>query len=157
MQSRGYDVQQANKVLGFLAQAEGYPVNDYKGLAQLCYIMQRRTRINEELNRMTYTFLKYLGDDHTDVERVDQCIFTFVLSKYFNSAKIMYIDQRMYNGEASKAPFTWYPHHSDTPFKPIDVKEMSEPYFFNKRIINVIKLLLRNFNNSCVFSNLAPY
>lgn len=139
VQSRGYDAQHANRVLAFMAQAEGFPVRDFKGLAQLCYIMQKRNRLNEELNRMTYTFLKYLGDDRTGIERVDQTVFSFVLQKYFSTAKIMYIDQRMYNGEASQAPFTWYAHNSNTPFKPIDVKEMKEAYFGNKRVHNAIR------------------
>lgn len=139
VQSRGYDVQQANKVLAFMAQADGYSVMDFKGMAQLCYIIQKRNRLNEELNRMTYTFLKYLGDDRTGIERVDQTVFSFVLQNYFSTAKIMFIDQRMYNGEASKAPFTWYPHHSNEPFAPIDVKEMKEAYFGNKRVHNAIR------------------
>ena len=139
VQSRGYDAQQANRVLAFLQQGEGYPVKDYKGMAQLCYIMQKRTRMNEDLNRMTYTFLKYLGDDQTGIERVDQTIFSFVLQMYFPMAKIMYIDQRMYNGEAYNAPFQWYAHHSDQPFAPIDVKMMREAYFYNKRVHNAVR------------------
>lgn len=139
VQSRGYDAQQANSILAFLVQAESFPVNEWKGLAQLCYIMQRKSRLNEEINRMTYTWLKYFGDERTGIERVDQCIFSFVLQKYFSIAKIMYIDQRMYNGEHSNAPFTWYPHNSDTPFKPIETKDMKEPYFFNKRVHGAVR------------------
>lgn len=139
VQSRGYDVQQANRVLTFLQIAEGYNVKDYKGMAQMCYEIQTRNRLNEDLNRMTYTFLKYLGDKATGIERVDQTIFSFVLQKYFSTAKIMYIDQRMYNGEASNAPFTWYAHHSDQPFKPIETKDMKEAYFFNKRVHNAVR------------------
>lgn len=139
VQSRGYDAQQANRVLTFLQIAEGYNVKDYKGMAQMCYEIQTRNRLNEDLNRMTYTFLKYLGDKATGIERVDQTIFSFVLQKYFSTAKIMFIDQRMYNGEAYNAPFTWYAHHSDQPFKPIDVKEMKEAYFFNKRVHNAVR------------------
>lgn len=136
---RGYSIDQANAVLGFLQMAEGFPVKDYKGLAQLCYIIQRRNRLNEDLNRMVYAFLKYIGDQRDAVERVDQCIFSFILQKYFGKANVMFIDQRMYNGEASKAPFQWYAHNSDQPFPPIDVKTMKEPYFFNKRLHNVVR------------------
>lgn len=139
VQTRGYDLEQANKVLAFMHQVEGYPVKEYKGLAQLCYVIQKRDRFNEELNRMTYTFLKYLGDERTGIERVDQTVFSFVLQKYFNTAKIMYIDQRMYNGEASNAPFQWYAHHSNTPFQPITTKDMTEPFFFNKRIHGAVR------------------
>lgn len=136
--ARGYDMNQANKVLGFLQMAEGYNVKEHKGLAQLCYFIQKKTRLNLDLNRMTYAFCKYLGDG-SGIERVDQCIFSFVLQKYFNKANVMWIDQRMYNGEHSDAPFTWYPHNSDTPFAPIDVKGLTEPYFFNKRLHNLVR------------------
>ncbi len=139
VQMRGYTIEQANAVLGFLQMGEGFPVKEHKGMCQLCYILQKRTRINQDMNRLTYAYLKYLGDKSSGVERVDQCVFSFVLQKYFNKAKVMWIDQRMYNGEASKAPFQWYPHHSDQPFKPIDVKDMKEPYFFNKRLHNVVR------------------
>lgn len=135
VQTRGYDAQQANQILGYLQMAEGYPVKEFKGLAQLCYFLQRRNRLNEDLNRLTYATLKYLGDKKDGIERVDQCIFSFILQKYFNKANIMYVDQRMYNGEY----FTWYPHHSDVPFAPIDVKEMTEPFFNNKRLHNVVR------------------
>lgn len=134
VQARGYDVNQANRVLSFMQLAEGFNVKDYKGMAQMCYEIQTRNRLNEDLNRMTYTFLKYLGDS-SGIERVDQTVFSFVLQKYFPMAKIMWVDQRMYNGEY----FTWYAHNSNTPFKPIDVKDMKEPYWLNKRVHNAIR------------------
>lgn len=139
VQTRGYDPQQANSVLAFMAMAEGYPVKEFKGLAQLCFLIEKHDPMCENLNRMTYAFAKFLGNNADGIERVDQCVFSFILQKYFNTAKIMYVDQRMYNGEASKAPFQWYPHNSDIPFRPMETKDMKEPYFFNKRIHNAIR------------------
>lgn len=135
VQTRGYDTQQANQVLSYMQLGEGFPVKDYKGMAQMCYFLQRRSRLNNDLNRLTYAILKYLGDKTSEIERVDQCVFSFILQKYFSKANIMYVDQRMYNGEY----FTWYPHHSDKPFEPMDVKDFIEPFFFNKRLHNVVR------------------
>lgn len=132
---RQYPVDQCNRVLNFLLQAEGYDVQNYKGLAQLCFEIQVNNRLNNDLRRMTYAFCKYLGDSTDGIERVDQCIFSFVCQKYFTNAKIMWVDQRMYNGDF----FSWYPHHSDQPFHPIDVKDMKEPYWNNKRQHNQIR------------------
>lgn len=136
---RGYDAQQANKVLAFMQMAEGYNVKEWKGLCQLCYIIQRRNRVNDDINRMTYTMLKYLGNNTDEIERVDQTVFSFVVQKYFGNANIMWVDQRMYNGKPDNAPFQWYPHHSYTPFPPMDVKLMKEPYWMNKRLHNTIR------------------
>ena len=133
--SRQYPVETANAILGFLAQAEGYPVKDFKGLAQLCFWIQRRSRINNDINRLTYAWCKYFGDRNTEVERVDQIIASFVIQKYFSGARIMFVDQRMYQSDY----FTWYAHNSDIPFKPMDVKQMIEPYWLNKRLHNTVR------------------
>ena len=130
---RGYNPETANNILRFMAM-EGLDVENYKGLAQLCYQIQTNTRTNQDINRMTYSFLKYLGDS-TGVERVDQCVFSFVLEKYFGGMKVMWVDQRMYNGQW----FTWYAHNSNNAFKPIEAKELTEPYFFNKRLHNIVR------------------
>ena len=135
VQSRGFPVEEANYVLSFMAQAEGFNVKEFKGLAQMCYEIQKDTRLNNDLNRMTYTFLKYLGNQSEEIHRVDQTIFSFIAQKYFNKANIMWVDQRMYQSKF----FQWYPHHSDTPFAPMDVKTMIEPYWMNKRQHNQIR------------------
>lgn len=134
-QTRQYPVQQANSVLAFLTQAEGYPVKEFKGLAQLCFWIQRRSRINIDANRLIYSWCKYLGDKTNEVERVDQVVASFILQKYFGLAKIMFVDQRMYQSDY----FTWYAHNSDTPFEKMDVKDMIEPFWLNKRLHNVVR------------------
>lgn len=136
-QTRQYPVGNANAILNFLSQGEGYPVKDVQGLVQLCFQIEKKTRVTQDLNRLTYAFCKYLGDTTSAVERVDQCIYSFVLQKYYANLenKIMYVDQRMYNGQW----FTWYAHNSDIPMQVMDVKDMKEPYFFNKRIHNAVR------------------
>lgn len=135
VQTRQFPLEEANYVLSFMVQAEGFNVKDYKGLAQMCYEIQTNSRLNNDLNRMTYTFLKYLGNKSEGIHRVDQTIFSFVVQKYFNKANILWVDQRMYQGPY----FQWYPHHSDQPFAPMDVKNMKEPYWLNKRVHNTLR------------------
>lgn len=135
VQMRKFPLEEANLALAFMAQAEGYGVRNWKGLAQMCYEIQVNNRLNNDLNRMTYTFLKYLGNKTDGIHRVDQTIFSFVAQKYFNRAKILWVDQRMYQSQF----FQWYHHHSDTPFAPMDVKTMIEPYWMNKREHNQLR------------------
>ena len=133
--SRGYSADNANMILNFLQNMEGYNVRNYKGLCQLCYAIQKNDRVNNDLNRMVYAWIKYLGDK-SGIERVDQCIFSFIAQKYFNTMKIMWVDQRMYCGEY----FEWYQHNSNEPFKHIeDPKDMIEPYWNNKRVHKAIR------------------
>lgn len=138
-QGRQFPMEDANYVLSFMHNAEGFNVQEFKGMAQMCYEIETNTRINNDLNRMTYSFLKYLGNKGDGIHRVDQTIFSFVAQKYFPGMKIMWVDQRMYNGESANAPFQWYPHHSDKPFPPMDVKMMKDPYWLNKKCHNAIR------------------
>lgn len=135
VQMRQYPVENANFILNFLQQAEGFNVKEWKGLCQLCYQIESRTRLTQDLNRLTYALLKMLGDKSTGIERVDQCIYSFALQKYFGNANILWVDQRMYQSKF----FQWYPHHSNTPFQPMDVKDMREPYWMNKRQHNTLR------------------
>ena len=135
VQTRQFPMEDANYVLSFLFNAEGFNVQEFKGMAQMCFEIVTNTRINNDLNRMTYTFLKYLGNKSDGIHRIDQTVFSFIAQKYFATLNIMWVDQRMYNGEW----FTWYPHHSDKPFPPIDVKMMKEPFWLNKKCHNAIR------------------
>ena len=134
-QSRQYPPEHANFVLTFINNVEAYPVETVKGLCQLCYWIQRRNKLNEDANRLIYAWCKYLAGRNDGVERVDQIIASFVLTKFFGSANIMWVDQRMYQSEY----FTWYAHNSNTPFQPLDVKDMTEPYWNGKRLHNVVR------------------
>lgn len=126
---RGYDVNKANNILNFLANAEGYPVKDFKGLCQLCFCIQRRNVINVQINQMMWAWSCYLDG------RVDQCIFSFILQKYFPNVNIMFVDQRIYQSEY----FTWYQHNSNNAFAPMDVKDMIDRYWLNKKLHNVLR------------------
>lgn len=135
VKQRQYPVEKANAILSTLAQAEGFPVNDYKGLAQLCFWIQRNTQINHLIDSFTHSWCKYFSDKNGEIERVDQAIASFVIQKYFPMCKIMFVDQRMYQSDY----FTWYPHNSNQPFSKMYVKDMIEPFWMNKRLHNVVR------------------
>lgn len=133
VQIRGMKVEQANKVLSFMMNMEGYDVEHYKGLCQLCWQIQKKNNLNTTLNMMTYSLLKYLGDG--DVERCDQAVFSFILQKYFPNSKIMLVDNTIYDGRY----FTWYAHNSNTPLIIPPKPMLAAPYWNNKPLIDEVE------------------
>lgn len=127
VQQRGMDVDEANKVLQFMTQFEGYNVKDYKHLIQLSWSMEKNTPAIQRLDELTYAWNKYLGNN-SDF-RCDQCVFSFVVAKYFNQLPMDIWDMRILFGKY----FLWYPHNSDVPFQ-FDMKELKPAYWLNKRI-----------------------
>lgn len=135
VKTREYPVAHANFVLTFINNVEGYNVQNYKGLMQACYWIQRRNKLNEDANRLIYAFCKYLAGRSDEVERVDQVIASFVLQKFFGTANIMWVDQRLYQSDY----FTWYPHKSNVPFGKLEAKELCKPYWKGERLHNVVR------------------
>ena len=123
----------AKKNLQFMFD-NGYDVWHTRGLVQYSFQVLKRNRFNLDINRMTYALLKYLGDDETGIERIDQTVYTFLLQKFFPDANIMWVDQRIYDGRI----LTHYVHHSNVQNWKIGVAEMIEPYFFDRRITEIV-------------------
>lgn len=132
VQIRGMKPEHANKVLSFMYGMEGYDVEHYKGLCQLCFQIQTKNELNTISNMMTYSLLKYLGDG--DVERCDQAVLSFILQKYFSNAKIMWVDNTIYDGRY----FTWYAHNSNTPLIIPPKPMLVAPYWNNKPLIDEV-------------------
>lgn len=135
VQTRQYPVEDTNMVLGFLHNCEGYNVREFKGMAQMCYEIETKTRINEDLNRLTYAYLKYLGNQSDGIHRIDQTIFSYLAQKYFTTMAIMWVDQRLFNGKF----FTWYKHGSNEAYQPIQPQQLCEPYWLNKKCHNALR------------------
>lgn len=124
---RQYPIAQANKCLSFMA-LQGYDIEKYKGLYQYCIMIQRNSKMNDDWNSMTLSYLKYLAERGKRVERLDQTIGSMVLNKYFNECKIMTFSQEILRGK----PFQWCQHH--TGLKLNVSKPTIEPYLFNELI-----------------------
>lgn len=128
-QARNYPIEQANKCLSYMAGMEGYDVKNYKGLYQFNFMVQRRDKVNMDINRMTFAVLKYLASSGKQIERLDQTIGSFVINKYFNKINVLPLSQRVCT---SGVYFRWCAHGSDKALT--DNYEYAQPYLFNNPI-----------------------
>lgn len=130
VQQRNYPLEQANKVLSFMAMAEGYDVKKNIGLYQYNFMIQRKNKINLDLNRMTLSLCKYLAPEGKEVDRLDQTIGSFVINKYFNKLKVLPVSQGV---AISGKYFKWYAHNSN---KQLFVRnfEYCQPFLFGEPI-----------------------
>ena len=86
---------------------------------------------------MNYAFLKYFGDTKSGIERVDQTISSFILTKYFNKVidKIMWTDTTLMQSKF----FTWYAHGTNIPFVTMERSRLISPTFGGSPLENVLK------------------
>lgn len=126
---RSMPVEDANKVLAVMVQLEGYNPKEHKGLYELSWSIQRRCWSQMSFNSLAYAFNKYVGNGKEDF-RCDQVVASMVYNKYFNAVPTQFYDIRILQGPY----FNWYPHASDTPFAPMDTKNLCKAYALNKRI-----------------------
>lgn len=129
---RGYPIEQANKCLGYMEQMEGYDINGYKGLYQYNFMIQRRNKINMDLNAMTLSTIKYLAPEGKQIDRLDQTIGSFIVNKYFNKMKVIPVSQKVCT---SGVYFRWCSHGTDNSFN--DNYNFITPYLFNQPISTV--------------------
>ena len=92
-------------------------------------MIQRNTKVNNDLNRMTFALLKYLAPTGKQIDRLDQTIGSFIINKYFSNMRIMWWDERLCHSQF----FTWYPHNSNTPYQFGGVETLCKPFAFNKQ------------------------
>ena len=133
VQQRGMDVKQANKVLSFIQQMEGYDVKKHKGLYQMNLQIERNNKLCNLANEMTRSFLHYLSAEDKVTERCDQDVFSFIMNKYFNSAKILPVSQNM---AISGKYFKWYAHGSNQQLASGE-HHYCTPYLFNQPISTI--------------------
>lgn len=133
VQHRGYPIEQANKVLTFMAMLEGYDVKAPNGLIQLNFAIQRNTKIINTSNQFTRALLTYLAPEDKLEERLDQDIYTFVLNKYFRNMKVLPLSQDI---AISGVYFNWYAHNSDNKMNKGD-SIYCQPYLFGEPINTV--------------------
>lgn len=125
---RDYPVEQANKCLTFMA-SNGYDVNNYKGLYQYNFMIQRNDAFNNNWNAITYDVLKRLAAPPDTVERLDQTIGSFVLNTMFSEKKIMAVGQYVCDGMF----FNWYMHNSENRMNCSAVNNCN-PFVFNNSV-----------------------
>ena len=122
---RGLPIPEAERALNIMAQS-GYDVQNWKSLFQYEFMIQRRNKINMDINNLTWSFNELMGtEDHTF--RVDQITGSYVINKFFPDVKIMCVAQDIVMGKH----MTWFAHNSDTPLKGT---ASSIPMFRNKSL-----------------------
>jgi len=127
---RNYPVENAQKFFKFLAMSN-YDVR-YKGLFQLCFSIKRRSKTTDDIDGMTFSFLKYLSEPG-QFERLDQTVFTFVMNRYFNDLKVLPVSEQIYHDNPY---FQWYWHGGDNPNNNIfyDIRKPDMKYVFDKEV-----------------------
>lgn len=128
---RGYPVEQANKILSYMNNSEGYDVANYKGLYQGNFVIQRNNKVNKMLNDDVFQFLLDFKPAGKQIERLDQTATSYIFNRfYYNKMKVMCVDNRI----AYSKFFEWYMHNSDYKFERTDADIEIEPYFLNKPV-----------------------
>lgn len=122
--TRGYPREQADRCLSFMERM-GYDLNT-KGLFQGCFEIVRKSKVNTELNNLTFDLLRYLGQD--SIERIDQTVFSFVVNHmYSDRLKVMPVpDDVVSDGRLMQ----WYHHKSNKKITVIEDK--IPPVMFGK-------------------------
>lgn len=126
IQYRQFPLTIAQKHVDFL-QRLGYDFNK-KGLIELGFSICKKNKINEDINRIMYSTMKYLGTE-ADADRLDQTIITAILDKYFPDINIFFVGE-----DNIHSPYMqWYAHNSDNPVTYIR-ELLLRPHFFGKEI-----------------------
>ena len=110
--ARNYPPQQAERCLRAVRDM-GYPL-DHRGLFQCTFEVVRNNPVNRELNERTLQMLHDLRTD-TDIERLDQTIFTAVANHYFaRRLKVLPVTQSLIQSDM----MAWHFHNTDRLHKP---------------------------------------
>lgn len=126
---RNYDPEQANLCLLFMAKIYNYEAKEYKGLYQGNFIIQRKSKMNLDWNRLVFATLCYLAPEGKQVERINQTITSLILNRYFSSRKIMVVSEKTCSGKI----FKWYLHGTNI-LNAHAGEILCQPYLFNKPV-----------------------
>lgn len=107
IQYRNFPLERAQKHVDFL-QRLGYDFNNKKGMIEIGFNICKNTKVNNDINRIMYATMKYLGDDN-DIDRLDQTVITAMLDKYCPYMKIFFVGEDIIHSDYLK----WYGHNTD--------------------------------------------
>ena len=130
---KGYPREHNRKVLTFMDGC-GYDTKNYKGLYQFNFQIQRRCKMCDDFNRMTYALIKYFSLEGKLVDSNDQLLGAFVIHKMLDEGKIMFVDPTVCDGKF----FMWHYHHGGG--------EMRFGKWNAQNMHLIKKLRLKNFN-----------
>lgn len=123
---RNYPIKQIEKQILSLARI-GYD-SKKNGLIQLNFAINKRGKICDDINRITYAMLKYLGDEN-DLDRLDQTVITAILDRYFPDLKIFFVGEDITHSEYMQN----FQHNSDNKM-PYAESSILEPFFRGEKV-----------------------
>lgn len=127
-QIRHYNIYQIEKCIKYI-QEQNYDIVNYKGLYAATVQIQKNDDFNKNLNNLTYSTCKYLGEDNElGIERVDQIIHSFILNKYYSHKNVLALNSDML---LPKKEFTWHVHNNEKIIN--EVKRSCDAYLFNEK------------------------
>lgn len=123
---RDYPIEQIKKQ-NLLLDTIGYDRNK-KGLIQLNFAINRKCKICDDIDRITYAMIKYLGTEN-DIDRLDQTIITAVLDRFFPKLKIFFVGEDIIHSEYMQR----YDHNSNNK-APYWTDNIIEPFYQGEKV-----------------------
>lgn len=124
---RHYPKEQADKCLAFFARM-GYDL-ETRGIFQACFEIVKKNRVNAELNNITFSLLRYLGDEGK-IDRLDQTVLTFVVNHLFEDRlSVMPVPESIIT---NRELMTWYAHNSNRTIG--ECEKCVQPMLFGKPV-----------------------
>lgn len=128
---RGYPHERSEKILSLIRES-GFDVDNYHGIYQGGFTIQRNNEANNHLNKKTLEILTALAPEGKMIERVDQTIWSYVANRYHSDMKVMVVDYRVFNGHPI---LMWWHGDDENMFPPMYWgKETTPPMLFNHEV-----------------------
>lgn len=128
VRTRNYPAEQADRILNFMYN-NGYDVQNYRGLFQYNFCIQRKNDIINRLNAETFNLLVNLAPEGEDIERLDQTVGSFVINTHYPNLKIFPTGQFI----CFDHYFRWCAHNTDTQMVYNNANDV-EPYIGNRSV-----------------------
>lgn len=127
---RNYPITQAQCAISFLQKRMHYDFS-FKGLYQLCFIVKRRTLLNENIDQMTWQMLQALSRCQGKFDRLDQTIYSAVVNQFFPDINIFAVSEQVVRSSAVQ----WFWHNSNKPNMNIfyDINHADEKFVLNAK------------------------
>lgn len=126
IQYRKFPIERAKKHVQFL-QRIGYDFNK-KGMIEIGFNICKNTKLNDDINRVMYSTMKYLGDEN-DIDRLDQTVISAILERYFPEIKIFFVGEEIIHSDYLK----WFGHNTDNEIGYVP-EYVLEPHFMGEKI-----------------------
>ena len=133
--ARGYPRERAQSIVDLLVAKTKYDFS-FKGAAELTICIERKCKQVQDLDRMVFAFLKYLGTEEDGIERIDQIIYSIILNRYFQDLPIMLIFNHIFLGSSYMKLYHHTHENNDEAYElevPYDQNKEYYAWFFNQQ------------------------